>query len=167
MSRSSDATPGDPATRQVVLGLGNVLNHDEGLGVYAVRALAGEVGREAGVEFVDGGVLGLDLLPLVEACSHLLLVDAVDAGQPPGALIELSRHEIPAQPGPRLSPHQVTFQDVLALAAIRGRLPPNLHLVGLQPLDLSPGVGLHPATAAMMAPLLQRVRAVLDGWAPP
>lgn len=152
--------------RRVVLGLGNVLQHDEGLGVYAVRALAAETGP-AGVEFVDGGVLGLDLLPLVEACSHLLIVDAVDADQPPGTLIELSGHEIPLQAGPRLSPHQVALQDVLALARIRGRLPANLRLVGLQPLDLSPGVGLHPATATVLAPLLERVRAVLERWARP
>jgi hydrogenase maturation protease len=152
------------ASRRIVLGLGNVLNHDEGLGVHALGALAAEVGAAANVEFADGGALGLALLPLVEECSHLLVLDAVDAGRPPGTLIELSGHEIPLRAGLKVSQHQVSFQEVLALAGSRDRLPPHLHLLGLQPADLSWGVGLHPNVAAMIPLLLQRARAVLREW---
>jgi hydrogenase maturation protease len=75
--------------RKVVLGLGNLLQQDDGFGVRVVQALERELGIEmqrAGVELVDGGTLGLSLLPLVEECSHLLVVDAVEAGLAPGAL---------------------------------------------------------------------------------
>ncbi len=150
--------------RRIVLGLGNVLQRDEGLGVHAVAALRAELAPAAGVELVDGGVLGLDLLPLVEASSHLLIVDAVDAGRPPGTLIELAHHEIPLRAGLWVSQHQIAIQEVLALARSRGRLPPHLRLLGLQPIDLSWGIGLHPGITAMMAPLLQRARAILHEW---
>ncbi len=77
--------------RRVVLGLGNLLNRDEGLGVHALRELERRFDADPGVEIVDGGVLGLNLLPLVEACSHLLVLDAVDAGR-------ASRHRRRAHP---------------------------------------------------------------------
>jgi len=68
------------AARKVVLGLGNLLNCDEGLGVQAVKRLDAQLGAQTDFELLDGGVLGLNLLMVVEECSHLLILDAVDAG---------------------------------------------------------------------------------------
>jgi hydrogenase maturation protease len=150
--------------RRVVLGLGNILHRDEGVGVHALKALEAGLGPQAGVEFVDGGVLGLSLLPLVEKCSHLLLLDAVNAGQTPGTLVELRRGEIILYSSLKMSAHQVTFQEVLGLARVRGRLPPHLHLVGVQPADFSVGLELSPAVAAAIPRLLDRAAAVLRGW---
>jgi hydrogenase maturation protease len=150
--------------RKMVLGLGNILNRDEGVGVHALRALEAQFGRQAGVEFVDGGVLGLNLLPLVEECSHLLILDAADARQAPGTLVELERNEIPLYSGVKLSQHQVTFQEVLALAKIRDGLPPYLHLIGVQPADLSIGLDLSPTVAATIPHVVERVGAILRGW---
>lgn len=152
--------------RRIALGVGNILNRDEGVGVHAVRALEAQLGPRPDVELVDGGVLGLNLLPLVEACSHLLVLDAVDAGRPPGALIELQRDEIPLFAGVKLSQHQVTFQEVLALARLRDRLPPILHLVGVQPADLSIGLELSPVVAAVVPALVMRAAEVLQMWGP-
>jgi hydrogenase maturation protease len=150
--------------RKMVLGLGNILNRDEGVGVHALRALEAQLGRQASVELVDGGVLGLNLLPLVEECSHLLILDAVDAGQAPGRLVELERDEIPLYSGVKLSQHQVTFQEVLALAKIRDGLPPHLRLVGVQPADLSIGLELSPTVAAALPQVVERAGAILRGW---
>ena len=150
--------------RKMVLGLGNILNRDEGMGVHALRALEAQLGRQADVEFVDGGVLGLNLLPLVEECSHLLILDAVDAGQAPGTLVELGRDEIPLYSGVKLSQHQVTFQEVLALAKIRDGLPPYLHLIGVQPADLSIGLDLSPTVGPMVPHIVERASAILRGW---
>jgi hydrogenase maturation protease len=150
--------------RKMVLGLGNILNRDEGVGVHALRALEAQLGRPAGVEFIDGGVLGLNLLPLVEECSHLLILDAADAGQAPGTLVELERDEIPLYSGVKLSQHQVTFQEVLALAKIRDGLPPYLHLIGVQPADLSIGLDLSPTVAATIPHAIERASAILRGW---
>jgi hydrogenase maturation protease len=150
--------------RKIVLGLGNVLNRDEGLGVHAVSALQARLSGRARVEFVDGGTLGLNLLPLVEECSHLLLLDATNAGQSPGTVIELKKEQIPLYTGIKLSQHQASFQEVLGLASFRDLLPEHLHLLGIQPAHLSMGVELSPGVLAAMPELLARAEAVLRRW---
>jgi hydrogenase maturation protease len=150
--------------RKIVLGLGNILQMDEGLGVHALEALAERLGDQDEVELIDGGTLGLNLLPLVEAASHLLILDAVNAGRSPGTVIELKRDEIPLYSGVKMSQHQVTFQEVLGLAQFRGKLPPYLHLVGAQPADLSVGVGLSELIADVLPQIATRAAALFDDW---
>jgi hydrogenase maturation protease len=164
--------------RKIVLGLGNTLNSDEGLGVHALKALKariapdpdprsqGEQGErgQGELEFLDGGVLGLNLLPWVEECSHLLMLDAINARKEPGTLIELKREEIPLYNGIKLSDHQVTFQEVLGLAEFRGRLPVNLYLIGIQPANLSIGVDLSPIVQAAIPQVVRRAEDILRGW---
>ncbi len=156
--------------RIIVLGIGNTLNRDEGVGVHAVQALKTQhhrsavSGQPSSVEFLDGGTLGLNLLPIVEEASHLLILDAVDAHRPAGTVIELAGAEIPLFSGIKLSQHQVTFQEVLGLAAVRGKLPPHLHLIGVQPADLAIGLELSPTVAAALPEVLRRAADVLTGW---
>lgn len=150
--------------RDIVLGLGNILNHDEGAGVHALPALEAGLGPHARVELVDGGTMGLSLLQLVEDCDHLLILDAVNAGESAGALVELSCDEIPLYAGVKLSQHQVTFQEVLGLAKLRGGLPTHLYLIGVQPADLSVGVGLSETVTDVMPRLVVRAADVLRGW---
>jgi len=153
------------ATRKIVLGLGNTLNHDEGLGVHALNVLEKQLGGNAPqVEFLDGGVLGLNLLPWVEECSHLLVLDAINARKEPGTLIELKRDEIPLYSGIKLSDHQVTFQEVLGLASFRGHLPEYLQLIGAQPADLSIGMGLSATIDNVLPQILGRAKTVLQEW---
>ncbi len=155
---------GASCSRRLVLGLGNILRSDEGLGVHALRALEGEIGPPADIELIDGGVLGMSLLPLVEEASHLLVLDAVDAGQPPGTLVELRRDQIPLFVGLRLSQHQITLQEVLALAGARGKLPVQLRLIGVQPADLAIGTELSAAVAATLPDVVRRAAAILQEW---
>jgi hydrogenase maturation protease len=155
--------------RIIVLGIGNTLNRDEGVGVHAVRALEAQrprspVAGQPSVEYLDGGALGLNLLPIVEEASHLLILDAVDAHQPPGAVIELAGDEIPLFSGIKLSQHQITFQEVLGLAAVRGKLPAHLRLIGVQPADLEIGLDLSPTIAAALPEVVARACAVLAEW---
>lgn len=150
--------------RKVVLGLGNTLQTDEGLGVHALALLAQALGAQDSIELIDGGVLGLNLLPIVESCSHLLILDAANAGKAPGALITLERDEIPLYAGVKMSQHQATFQEVLGLANIRGKLPPFLQLVGAQPADLTVGVGLSETITAVLPDIVRQATAVLQQW---
>ncbi len=156
------------AKRRIVLGLGNTLNRDEGLGVHALKALESQLLTqnlgEGELEFLDGGVLGLNLLPWVEEADHLLVLDAINAHKAPGTLIELSRDEIPLFTGIKLSDHQVTFQEVLGLANFRDQLPEHLHLIGAQPADLSLGMELSPTVKAVLPHILARARAILQEW---
>jgi hydrogenase maturation protease len=150
--------------RKVVLGLGNILNHDEGLGVHALERMDSLMKTYPDFEFLDGGVLGLNLLMIVEECSHLLILDAVNAGKQPGTVIELTKEQIPLYAGINLSQHQTTFQEVLGLAKVRGYLPEYLHLVGIQPLDLSIGLGMSPEIEQAMPGMLKKAGAILENW---
>lgn len=153
-----------PQTRKVVLGLGNILNRDEGLGVRALELLVTQPGLPTGFELLDGGVLGLNLLMIVEECSHLLILDSVDAMLPPGTLIELIKEEIPLFSGIKLSQHQVTFQEVLGLAAMRGNLPEHLRLIGIQPHDISIGLDMSDEVSETLPVVVSRAKIVMQHW---
>jgi hydrogenase maturation protease len=152
------------ASRKVVLGLGNLLNRDEGLGVHALKMLDARSGRNTEFEILDGGVLGLNLLMIVEECSHLLILDAVNVGKPAGTVVELTKEQIPLYAGVKLSQHQITFQEVLGLANIRGYLPEHLHLIGIQPEDLSVGLELSPVVERNLPEVVSRAERVMKDW---
>jgi hydrogenase maturation protease len=153
-----------PEGRRVVLGIGNILNRDEGVGVEALEALRRRIGQVEDFELIDGGVRGLVLLPVVEESSHLLVLDAIDAGAEPGTVIELAGEDIPLFNGIKMSEHQVSFQEVLGLSLMRGNLPSALHLLGVQPADISIGLGLGELVEAAVPELVERSIAVLRGW---
>ena len=150
--------------RRVVLGLGNILCGDEGLGVFALHTARDQLGNQSGFEWIDGGVMGLDLLPLVEECSHLLVLDAIDADQPAGTVIELEKKEISLLAGIKLSEHQLSFKEVLGLASIQQALPEQLHLIGIQPSDLTVKIGLSEIVKSAMPEMIEHTRRVLSEW---
>ena len=151
--------------RIVVMGLGNTLNCDEGLGVQALKELDAQLqSRPPELELLDGGVLGLNLLMIVEECSHLLILDAVDANKAPGTVIELTKEEIPLYAGVRLSQHQTTFQEVLGLANIRDHLPEHLHLIGIQPQNLEIGLEISAVVEQAIPEVTARAIQILKTW---
>ena len=78
---------------------------DDGIGVHVVQRLAEEYSFPPGVEIIDGGTLGLDLLPLLEGLERLLIIDAMETGGPPGTIRRLTGEDIPVAFETRLSPH--------------------------------------------------------------
>ena len=153
-------------TRKIVMGIGNTLNLDEGLGVHALERLEKHLnGRAPEVEFIDGGALGLNLLPWVEEASHLLVLDAVNSRfSLPGQLMELEKEEIPLYRDIKMSDHQITFQEVLGLAKFRDLFPEHLHLIGVHPVSIEIGVGMTPEVEALMPDMLERAERVLREW---
>jgi len=161
----SSATLQGPARRKVVLGIGNILNRDEGIGVHGLRVLEARIGANApDLDFIDGGVLGLELLSIVESASHLLVLDAVMAGMPPGTVVEIYKSQMPLYTGIKLSQHQATFEEILGLARFRDRLPEKLHLVGVQPADTSTGIELSAGVSAAVPRLVDRAISMLIYW---
>jgi len=143
-------------TRKIVRAWGNMLNRGEEPGVHAWKGLEAHLAeRAAELEFLDGGAPGLNRLPWVEEASHLLVLDAVNARKGPGPLIELQCDEIPLFTGIKLPDHQVTLQEVPAPAQFRGKLPQPLHLIGIQPADISTGVDLSPPLAAILPQVVE------------
>ena len=127
--------------RTVIIGLGNPLMADDGLGIEVLDQLRPFEFRPQ-VELVDGGTWGMNLLHIIEEHDHVLLVDAINTGVPPGTLIVLERDEIPRYLSQKVSPHQVDLRDVLALAEFRGRLPLHTVAMGLQPEVVEMRTGL-------------------------
>ena len=120
-----------------MLGIGNLLWADEGFGVRAVEALHAAFEFPAAVTLQDGGTLGLMLYEPVAAARRVLVFDAIDFSLPPGTLRVLRGSEVPAWGRTKLSPHQTSFNDVLALAQMNGRNPEEIVAIGVQPVELN------------------------------
>lgn len=150
-------------TKPVILGLGNPLFQDEGLGVYCIARLA-EAGIHEKAELVDGGTDALALLGVVEEASLLLVIDAIAADAPAGTICRVSGEEIPLLTSGRMSAHQIGFQEVLALASLRGKSPAELVLIGVQPESLDWGTELTPAVTATIPVLVEMVQQQLAAW---
>jgi len=147
-----------------VIGLGNILMQDEGVGVHAVRALQERCPATPMVEFVDGGTAGLDLLPFIEGRDRVLFVDAVNFRKEPGYLGILRNQEIPAFFQVKHSLHHLGLPEVLAAARLLGVLPPEVCLLGIQPHTIAPGLQLSPLLAALLPSVLERMAALLRDW---
>lgn len=148
----------------LVVGVGNPLMTDDGIGLAALARLRSEWELDSGVELVDGGMWALSLLPQVEDAAGLLLLDAIDGGGTPGSVIELESREIPLFLGTRLSPHQMGVRDLLALCALRGTLPERTAALGIQPAVIALGTTLSPPAEAALDALLERVARRLSDW---
>ncbi|WP_407927597.1 HyaD/HybD family hydrogenase maturation endopeptidase [Fuscibacter oryzae] len=150
----------------LILGIGNVLWADEGFGVRCVEEMAERFALPEGVKLLDGGTQGLYLLPFLEEAQALLVFDAIDYGLPPGTLRLIEGDEVPAFMGAKkMSLHQTGFQDVIATARLLGRCPPQMALIGCQPVELEDyGGGLRPAVAAQIAPALEMAQGILARW---
>jgi hydrogenase maturation protease len=150
--------------KTLILGLGNILLSDEGVGVHVIRLLRERYQFPQEVEVLDGGTLALDLLPYVEDTDRLLIVDAVQMDAPPGTVVRLVGEEVPAVLNLKYSPHQMGVSDLLAAARLLGRYPAELVLWGIQPASLDVGLELSPAIAAQMETVVQNVLADLQRW---
>lgn len=150
----------------VVLGVGNPLMGDDGLGIAVAAHMqsAWNDGEAPGLMIVDGGTWGMNLLPIIEQARRLLIVDAIDRGAAPGTFVTLQRDEIPRYFGRTLSPHQLDLREVLALAELRGSLPEETTAVGIQPAQIELSLELSPEVTAAVPALLDDIEARLRRW---
>ncbi|MBV8116165.1 MAG: HyaD/HybD family hydrogenase maturation endopeptidase [Silvibacterium sp.] len=146
-----------------VLGLGNLMRTDDGVGVHAIRILLASGRLPPGVEAIEGGTLGLDLLPRLEGPTHLLAIDAVDFGAPPGALSRFAGQELLNLPAGK-SVHLLGFSDLLNALYLLGRAPREVVLLGVQPESTGWSVTLSHPVAAVLDDLLATALAEIHGW---
>ena len=142
----------------LVLGLGNTIMSDDGIGPKVVRQLQEEDGLPDGVVLLDGGTLGLDLLPHLEGVGQLIIVDAVETGKEAGTVVRLAGEEVPVALETKLSPHQMGLKDLLAVARLMDCLPQEIVLIGVQPESLEMDTELTPVVAACQPELARMVR---------
>lgn len=143
--------PAEPC-KVVVLGLGNILHSDDGVGPQAIGRLRQDPRVLSDVSLIEGGTLGLELLTYIWDCSYLIVLDAVDVGQPPGTLVRMSGQELKALPG-KGSAHQLGVADLLVALRFLADRTPEVVLLGVQPASTEWGTELSPAVAAVLPAL--------------
>ncbi len=154
--------------RIIVLGLGNILYGDEGFGVRVAERLYTRYVFPDNVEIVDAGTQGHPLLAFVERATRLLLLDAVDFGLQPGTVVQRDSPGIPAYlRAHKMSLHQNSFSEVLALAELKNCLPQEIRLLGVQPLDMTYGHTLSPLSLSRLDALVELALEQLRTWGYP
>ena len=151
----------------LVLGVGNLLLGDEGVGIHVVREVVDRAASSAqtlppDTRVIDGGTLGLDLLPLLEESDRVVIVDAADLGREPGAIAVLRDDDLATSLASHVSVHQVGVADLLAAARLVGALPERVSLVAIQPARISPSLELSPAVAAVFGDAVEVATA--EAW---
>lgn len=149
--------------RPVILGLGNILFQDEGVGIHLVHQLMQEA-IALKTEIIDGGTEALSLLGIVEAAEKLLVIDAISDSEPPGTVKVVPGEEVPLALALTTSVHQIGFQEVLALAQLRGRLPAQMVLIGVEPQTIGWGMELTPLIAEQLPRVKAMIYQQINNW---
>lgn len=142
-----------------VLGIGNILLKDEGVGVRVLERLRSDYRFPENVALYDGGVTGLmGLLPIIEDTDHLIVIDAIRGDSPPGTLYRYSLSEFRLRLPKKLSMHDVGFVECLTIAELNGTLPKSTVILGAQPEDyLRMEMGLTETLQKTLVPLAEKV----------
>ena len=148
----------------LVLGLGNTIMTDDGFGVKVVTTLSSRYHFQGQVKLIDGGTLGLDLLPELEELDSLLIIDALDMRAEPGGIFRLEGEEVPRAFASKLSVHQMGLQDLLAVAEFQGHAPRNLVVWGVQPECIEMGTELTATVEQTVEPVVEKVLEELRDW---
>ncbi len=148
----------------VVIGLGNVVCGDDGAGVFAVQRLRERWQLPPDVSVVEGGTAGLLLLPCLEDADRAILVDAVDAGEPPGTIQRYAGEELGRPFTGRLTPHDVGVADLLGAALLVGAPPGEMLLLGVQAGTTELGASLGEPVAAALDALADAIAEQLAEW---
>jgi hydrogenase maturation protease len=150
--------------RTLVVGLGNPLMADDGVGLAALEQLREEYDMPPTVALTDGGTWGMMLLPAIEDADELLLLDAVRTASPPGTLCQLGRDELPLYFSHKISPHQIDLKEVLAVADLRGHLPQRLTVIGVEPELVEMRHSLSPSVAIRIDDMVEAAVRQLAAW---
>jgi hydrogenase maturation protease len=153
---------GGPDT--VVIGLGNVVLSDDGLGVHTVRRLRDRCWLADRVELIEGGTAGLLLLPHLADARRVIIVNAIDTGAPAGTLVRLPGEDWASAFAIRITPHDVGLRDLLGAARLSGAWPRQLVLHGVQPASTAIGTELSAPVEAALDPLVCAIVAELTAW---
>jgi hydrogenase maturation protease len=150
---------GSDGPQVLVLGIGNLLIGDEGVGCKAAEELCRRYILPDSVTCVDGGTAGFELLTMIDNKDHVILIDALRNDRPPGTVVMVEDEHVPKAFLARTTPHQLGICDVLAAAELCDTMPRHLTLYGIEPKQLDVGIGLSPEVEAGME---KTILAVVD-----
>nr|WP_274600200.1 HyaD/HybD family hydrogenase maturation endopeptidase [Thiocystis violacea] len=147
-----------------MIGWGNILLSDEGVGVHALRRLERDYRYAPEVQLVDGGTSGLDLLPLFGEYRRILMLDAVALDEAPGEIRVIRGADIRRLLTQKLSVHHLGVSDVLAVAELLDYAPEEIVLVGIVPEHLELGLELSPTLVARLPSFIETTLSILREW---
>lgn len=148
----------------LVLGLGNLVHADDGVGVHAVHCLQRDHRVPPGVVLLDGGTQGLALLSHLAGVDRLLVIDAVDVGEKPGTVTRLAGTALDRLPG-KASVHQLGFADLMVAMKLLGDVPRETVVIGVQPRSTDWSAELTPEVNQSLPDAIDSVIDQLIIWA--
>lgn len=148
----------------IVLGIGNTLISDDGVGVHIVSKLNDEYTFPDNVTLIDGGTKGLDLLPFIEGSDRLLIIDAANFKKEPGTIDTVVGDKIPAFLTQKLSVHQIGIPDMLFAAKLMDISPKEMCLIGIQPKSMETSTEMSQEIKARFDDLYTKVLDKLKEW---
>jgi hydrogenase maturation protease len=122
-----------PPRKILILGVGNLLLKDDGFGVHLINAL-NDITFPENVSVLEAGTVSHQLIPLIREIDHLIVIDAVEAGDAPGSLFRFSPDDLRYANEQKVSLHQISLIDVLNMAELTGGKPKTV-IIGVQPKD--------------------------------
>jgi len=152
------------ALTAAVIGLGNILLKDEGVGVHVVKAIGERYTFSPQVEIIDGGTLGLDLLHFFEGKEKLLIIDAADFRMEPGHIAVLENDDIPSALFAKLSVHHIGLSDLLFAAKLKDLTPSQLCFIGIQPESIDVGLDMTALIRGKMDDVISLAIMKLKEW---
>lgn len=152
------------APRIAVVGLGNLMRTDDAVGMIAVDRLRLDFQLPAGVILIEGGTLGLDLLHPLTGVTHLLALDAIDAGAAPGTLLRFAGDEIANLPASK-SVHLLGFSDLIGALRLTGEAPREIVVLGVQPETIAWGTRLTDTVHTALSGLIDAALRQVAEWA--
>lgn len=146
----------------LILGVGNILLGDEGVGVRVVEAMGG---RELpdNVELFDGGTASIDLLGILANRDKVIIIDAVKGGNQPGTLYRFTPDDITIQRQHLTSLHQLGLLETLTIFRCLGHTPPEVLIYGIEPKEIGWGLELSPEVASVVPRVIELVLSELSG----
>ena len=154
------------AMKTLVLGIGNTLLSDEGVGIHVLHALAEELPPSDDVELLDGGTLSFTLAGPIEEADALIVVDAANIKAEPGAWRQFDGEAMDAflLGNRKSSVHEVGLTDLRAIAILAGHWPEKRAMLAIQPQVVDWGEHPTPAVAAAIPPVCAAIRTLIQEW---
>jgi hydrogenase maturation protease len=145
----------DTPPRVVIIGVGNLLMRDEGVGIHTVQALQ-SLDLPPHVELIDGGT-SPDLIAYTGAGEKVVIIDAAKAGSKPGTIYRFKPEDLASEKRELSSSHEMGVLENLQLLALTGREPAEMVIIGIEPVEISPGLELSPVLRQKMPEIVRVV----------
>ena len=143
----------------LIVGLGNILLQDEGIGIHVIEKLRNETDIPPEVELIEGETKGLALLPLLKGGTYIIFVDAMEFEGAAGEIKVLHDKEIVSANNMLISAHEVGLSDIISLISLTERAePPKTTLVGVKPMNLETGLQLSPEVEKSIPKIIQIIK---------